>query len=238
MKPNRLTAWMEATACPRLPPDRDRRVGDIARRLARSMVREGHFFIFRDAVEFLAVPPEDVDPVRDRVYELAFKRLLEQGPATVEAGRPGLRWIARNLGLSGEQAGWVELRVGRRLFEEYLAFALAGGRLDPDELEHLRAIADGLGVGTRRLLLGCLAESGGRLLKRFLEGLAGNGRIDDRDWALLLETVAALGVTPDEFARLLRPHARRLVDRLEVEGRRRTSSTGRVPAAQALLQRL
>lgn len=238
MKPNRVTAWMEATACPRFSADRERRVGDFARRLARSMVQEGHFFSFRAAVEFLNVPPEDGDPVRDRVYELAFKRVLEEGSATAAARRAGLRWIARHLGLSEKQAGWVELRVGRRVFEEYLAFALAGGRLDPDELEYLRAIADGLGIGTRRLLLGCLAESGGRLLERLLEGLAEDGRIDDRDWTLLLDTVGALGVTPDEFGRLLRPHARRLVDRLEVEGRERPSSARRAPAARVMLDRL
>jgi len=203
--------WLQATTCAVLGPQREEQVRHLARRMAGCMRREGKFFNFNEAASYLGVPEEDRPIVKERLYELTLRYVLEDYQIT-EKDRAGLHWIARGLGLSEEQAHRIELRVGRRVFEEYLAFAIAGGYLDAEELGQLRAVAGSLGMTSRHLLLGYLAESGEQFLMRLATGMAENGQVSDAAWHRFLGSVHALGLAEEEIVRVLRLQARRLAE--------------------------
>lgn len=215
---NRVKHWLEMTACPRLEPIHDERVAKAARKVARSMRQEGRFFDFREATRFLKVANDDVPLVRDRVYELCLKNVLERRGLS-EKERNGLTWIAKSLRMSEDERRWVELRVGRMLFEEYLAFAIVGGWLDEEEISQLRSIAASLEITTRHLLLTYLAESGEVFLERVLSGLDENESVSAGNWRRLLGTAEALGASKIEFCRLLRPHAQRYAGRIRPDAK-------------------
>ncbi len=230
--------WLEATACPALEPDRDQRVQSLAQQMGRFMRQEGRFFSLTETSIVLGIPARDLPLVQDRLYELTLKFVM-QDYAVTERDRAGLRWVAKTLKLSPEQARRIELRVGRHVFEQYLAFAIAGGYLDEEELGQLRSVADSLDVTTRQFLLGYLAESGESFLESILSGMAGDGTISDEVWNRLLASTKALGLEAEEFLRVLRPQARRLADRI----RNRVKPNGQPdtdlwPAMQALMARL
>lgn len=223
---NRIKAWLEATACRVLDPERDERVGRLARDVAKCMRREGSFFDFTDTTRLLRVGLDDLPLVQERVYELTLKHVMRDYVITPR-DRTGLGWIARRLRLPPEVARQVEVRVGRRVFEEYLAFALGGGYLDEEELGQLRSIADSLNVTTRQLLIGYLADAGEEFLRRIVEGIAENGRIDDTAWRRLIDSTERLGLREDEFVRVLRAQAHR---HMLVASHRTAGSQGEGPA--------
>ncbi|HSW46865.1 MAG TPA: hypothetical protein VLM89_14990 [Phycisphaerae bacterium] len=229
--------WLEATACPMLNRDQDERVQSLAREMGRFMRQEGRFFSLDETALMLGIQQRDLPPVQDRLYELTLRYVL-QNYAITDRDRSGLRWVAKALRLPPDNARRIELRVGRRVFEQYLSFAIAGGFLDAEELQQLRSVADSLGVSTRHMLAAYLAESGEEFLERILSGMAEDGRITDAAWQRLLASTAALGLDKDEFLRILRPHANRLVDGI----RTRVKPDGRPdldlwPALQSLVSR-
>jgi hypothetical protein len=230
--------WLEATACPSLDRDRDERVLTLAQQMGRFMRHEGRFFSLRETAVTLGIGPSDMPYVQDRVYELTLKFVM-QNYAITDRDRSGLRWVAKALKLPPEQARRIELRVGRNVFEQFLAFAIAGGYLDAEELQQLRSVADSLNVSTRQFLLGYLADSGEAFLERILAGMAEDGTITDAAWKRLLTSTAALGLEEEEFIRVLRPQVRRLANRVPA----RTRSGGGAdadltPALQSLMTRL
>jgi hypothetical protein len=230
--------WLEATACPVLQRDQDERVQSLAYQLGRTMRHEGKFFNLQETAEMLGIPVQDTPLVQDRLYELTLKFVL-QNYAINERDRSGLGWVARALKLPPEQARRIELRVGRRVFEQYLAFAIAGGYLDDEELQQLRSVAASLDVSTRQLLVGYLAEAGREFLEQILTGMAEDGKITDAAWNRLLASTQALGLDKEEFLRVLRPHAQHLAER----ARTRVKPDGQPdtdpwPALQSLQARL
>jgi hypothetical protein len=206
---DRVRNLLEATNCATLDVERNRRIESFARQLAASMRQEGSFFSIREAADKLHIAPEDLLLVKERVYELTlksvFKKYLISG-----TDRTGLQWIGKTLRLTPEESRRIELRVGRRVFEEYLAFSISCGFLDEPEMSELRAIAQSLEVPTRDLLLSFLAESGEQFLRRILTGLAQDGEITDEAWGRLAATTTALGVGETELITLLRPAVRAL----------------------------
>jgi len=218
---NWVQRWLEATACPSLEPQRDRQVESLAHEIGRAMRQEGRFFHLEQAAAALGIPAEDLPLVRERLYELSLKFALRRF-TFADKDRAALGWVARKLQLAPEQARQVELRVGRKVFEEYLAFAIAGGFLDDEERAQLRAIATCLAVTTRQLVLGYLVESGGDFLHRIMEGMADAGRIPDAAWEQLLSNVETLGVSRVEFMAPLRGHAagfaRKIINRAKANG--------------------
>ena len=230
--------WLEATACPSLDRDRDERVSALAQQMGRFMRHEGRFFSLRETAVTLGIGPSDMAYVQDRVYELTLKFVMQDYVIT-ERDRAGLRWVAKALKLPPEQARRIELRVGRNVFEQFLAFAIAGGYLDQDELQQLRTVADSLNVSTRQFLLGYLADSGEAFLERILAGMAEDGEITDAAWKRLLTSTAALGLEEQEFVRVLRPQVRRLANRVPARTRSGSGSDADLtPALQSLMTRL
>jgi len=203
--------WLEATACPTLKRDQEEQVQSLACQLGYFMRQEGRFFDLNETVVLLGISPRELPLVQDRLYELTLRFVL-RNYAITDRDRAGLGWVAKTLRLSPEHARRIELRVGRRVFEQYLSFAISGGYLDHEELDQLRSVAESLGVTTRTLLVGNLAESGPDFLERILTGMTENGRITDQAWNRLLASTLALGLSHDEFLRILRPHAQRLAD--------------------------
>ncbi len=228
--------WLEATACPILEQDRDERVQTLARQMGHFMRQEGRFFSLNETAIMLGIPPRELPLVQDRLYELTLKYVM-QDYAITERDRGGLRWVARALDLTPHQARRIELRVGRRVFEQYLVFAIAGGYLDDEELQQLRSVADSLNVSTRQLLLGYLAESGEAFVERILTGMAEDGKLTDEAWHRLVASTKALGLEEEEFLRVLRPQARRLVGRTRVRPNG-SPDTDPQPALQSLMARL
>lgn len=230
--------WLEATACPSLDRDRDERVSALAQQMGRFMRHEGRFFSLRETAVTLGIGPTDMPYVQDRVYELTLKYVM-QDYAITDRDRAGLGWVAKTLKLPPEQARRIELRVGRSVFEQYLAFAIAGGYLDEEELRQLRTVADSLNVSTRQFLLGYLADSGEEFLERILAGMAEDGAITDAAWKRLVASTAALGLEEEEFARVLRPQVRRLAGRVPARARSNgRSDTDITPALRSLMARL
>ena len=230
--------WLEATACQVLQRDQDERVQSLAHQLGRTMRHEGRFFNLQETGLMLAIPTRDLPLVQDRLYELTLKFVL-QDYAINERDRTGLGWVARTLRLDPDQARRIELRVGRRVFEQYLGFAISGGYLDDEELQQLRSVAASLNISTRQLLVGYLAEAGREFLERILTGMAEDGKITDAAWNRLLASTQALGLDKEEFLRVLRPHAQRLTERV----RTRVKPDGQPdtdlwPALQSLLARV
>ncbi len=214
----RVRELLEATNCATLDPQRNERIESMARELAKSMRHEGHFFHIHVAAEALQIPPEDILLVKERLYELTLKRVFRKNMIS-GTDRTGLQWIGRTLHMTPEESRRIELRVGRRVFEEYLAFSISCGYLDEQDMSELRSIADSLSVSTRDLLLGFLAESAEKFLRRILTGLAEDGWISDAAWRRLLDTTASLGVNERELVTLLRPAARSLAEAFQKEKR-------------------
>jgi hypothetical protein len=208
-----IRAWLDATACPAVDPDQDRRVSSQARELAACMRKEGKFFSLRESSDVLHVLPEDMALVKDRLYELALKFVLKNFVIS-DKDRMGLGWIARNLGLEAGQARLIELRVGRRVFEEFLGFGISGGYLDKEELTLLRTIAASLQVSTADLVISYLTEKGEDFLKRIFTGMPQDGVITDESWNRLLKTLGELGVSETQFLAALRPHGPRWAEKL------------------------
>lgn len=206
--------WLEGTACPTVDPARDEQIENLARQLAKAMHREGKFFDINDSAPFLMNQAgDDLMLVKERVYELAVRRVLKDFSIDGR-DRAGLRWIARTLGLIGGRDRQIELRVGRKVFEEYLMFGMSGGYLDEEELHQVQSMAAGLEIPTRDLLLGYLTDAGEQFLRRLLDGMADNGEITDESWNRLLATAEALGVARQEFLQVLRVHGKAIADHI------------------------
>ena len=235
---NWVEKWLDATACPSLDPKRDKQVESLAHEIGRSMRHDGRFFHIDQAAAALGILDEDLPLVRDRLYELSLKYVLHRFTVT-DKDRAGLGWVARKLQLTPEQARQVELRVGRKVFEEFLAFAMAGGFLDEEELGQLRSIAECLTVTTRQLVMGYLVESGDEFLHRIMEGMAEEGQISDTAWEKLMASVEVLGVSPAECVAALRGHAtafaRKIVDRARANG---GLTRNQIPPMQSLVGKL
>lgn len=207
-----IREWLEATACPSLDWVRDEQVGKQARSVVKAMRREGHFFSFRDTTELLKIPLEDLVLVKERVYELTLKHVMEDFRIS-ECDRGGLRWIAHSLHLEPDDARRIELRVGRKVFEEYLAFAIAGGYLTGDEVQEFRRLAVSLDVTTRQLLLGYLAESGEQFLQMIAEAVVADGAVSASQWGKLIASVGALGLDEGELVRVLKAQIPRFAEK-------------------------
>ncbi len=203
---SRIRKWLRATSAPTLDIDRNERIEDFARQVVKCMRREGSFFSFHDTAIVLNIPLEDLVLVKERVYELTFEYVLEERQVT-ERQRAGLSWIAKTLRLDAEDAHRVELRAGRRVFDEYLAFSISGGHLTDEEIAEFRSLAAGLRVTTRQLLLLFLADSGDSFLKMVLEVLAERPQIEPAHWKRLTRSLAALGLGESELVRVLRAQA-------------------------------
>lgn len=229
--------WLEASASPVIDRHHDREIDSLARQLAKAMHREGKFFSIRDSAALLQASPQDMPLIKERVYELALRRVLKNFNIGGQ-DRAGLGWIGRTLGLAPEDTRRIELRVGRRVFEEYLMFAIAGGYLDQEELQQLQTMAASLDVPTRELLLGYLNDSGQQFLKRLVEGMAQDGQITDESWERLMTTVEALGVNRQEFLRILRLHGKTLADSIRTANAKGVPPPVDVKAVKPLLLRL
>jgi hypothetical protein len=216
---SKIREWLEATACPTLDMERNERVEDFAKQVVRAMRREGSFFSFRDTTDLLKVPLEDLVLVKERVYELTLNHVMEDFQIT-ERDQAGLAWIARNLRLEPADAHRVQLRVGRRVFDEYLAFSISGGHLSDEEIAEFRRLAESLGTTTRQLLLLYLADSGEAFLKMVLDVFAESPRINPKDWRRLTASLGALGLDEQELIRVLRAQATRLRETLRATTRR------------------
>jgi len=231
---SRIRHWLEATACPILDFSRNERVEEMARQVVRCMRREGSFFSFRDTTSLMNVPLEDLALVKERVYELTLKYVMEDYRID-QRDRQGLGWIARHLRLESKDARWIELRVGRKVFDEYLAFAIAGGHLSQDEIAEFRTLAESLRTTTRQLLLLFLAESGEKFLEMILEALSDRQTVEQADWGQLTASLAALGLKEEELIRILRAQAGRLQENLAATHRRTPQMENQQRVLQLLL---
>jgi hypothetical protein len=207
---SRIREWLDATTCPTLDPLRNERIEDFAKQVVKCMRREGSFFSFRDTTEVLKVPLEDLVLVKERVYELTLNYVMEDYRIT-DRDRAGLGWIARTLRLDPKDARRIELQVGRRVFDEYLAFAISGGHLSDDEIAEFRRLAESLRATTRQLLLLFLADSGEEFLKMILDVMAEKQAVDGADWRKLTASLAALGLDEQELIRILRAQSARFL---------------------------
>jgi hypothetical protein len=210
---NRLHQWLRATACPVLDRARDEQISALARQVIKCMRREGSFFSFHDTATLMNVPLEDLVLVQERVYELTLKHVMEDFRIN-RRDRGGLGWIARNLKIEAKDARRIELRVGRQVFEEYLAFSIAGGRLTEDEIAEFQALAESLSITTRQLLVLYLAESGEDFLGMVLDMMAEQQNIDRATWEQLTASLNALGLDERELVRVLRAQGPRLASHL------------------------
>lgn len=237
MGASRIRQWLEATACPPLDYAQQERVDLAARQVVKSMRREGSFFSFHDTTSLMDIPLEDLVPVKERVYELALKHVMEDYRIDPR-DRVGMGWIARALRLDPKDARRIELRVGRQMFDEYLAFAISGGHLSEDEIAEFRQIAESLRVTTRQLLLLFLADSGEKFLKMLLETIAEKQTISDDDWTRLTTSLAALGLGEDELVRVLRAQAARFRDQLKSTSKRPPEADNQERVLEPLLKYL
>ena len=226
---NRLHQWLRATACPMLDRARDEQISALARQVIKCMRREGSFFSFHDTATVLNVAIDDLVLVQERVYELSLKHVMEDFRIN-RRDRGGLGWIARNLKLEAKDSRRIELRVGRQVFEEYLAFSIAGGRLTDDEIREFQALAESLSITTRQLLLLFLAESGEDFLGMVLDMMAEKQTLDQATWEQLTASLNALGLDEQELIRVLRAQGPRLAAHL--------ASASRPSEAQRARQRL
>lgn len=236
MGKGRIRQWLEATACPVLDWARNERVDLAARQVVKCMRREGNFFSFRDTADILNVPIEDLVLVKERVYELTLKHVMEDYQID-QRDRQGLSWISRALKLDPKDARRIEMRVGRQAFDEYLAFAISGGHLSEDEISEFRRIADGLHVTTRQLLLLFLADSGEKFLKMMLDALADKQTVDDTDWNRLTVSLAALGLDENELIRVIRAQAGRFIENLKHTSKRPPLADNQERVLKLLLDR-
>ena len=212
----RVRELLEATNCATLDSERNERIETFARQVALAMRQEGNFFHIHQAAETLQIPPLDILLVKERVYELTLRGVFKKSFISGK-DRAGLHWIGKTLRLSPEDSRRIELRIGRRAFEEYLAFSISCGFLDAQEMAELRSISESLEVPTRDLLLSFLAESAEHFLRRILDGLTEDGRISDESWHRLVATTIALGVSEVELITLLRPACTQLAQKFEKE---------------------
>lgn len=236
MGASRIRQWLEATACPALDHAQRERVDLAARQVVKSMRREGSFFSFRDTTSLMNIPVEDIVPVKERVYELTLKHVMEDYRID-ERDRVGLGWIARALKLEPKDARRIELRVGRQAFDQCLAFALAGGHLADDEIAEFHRIAESLQVTARQLLLLFLAESGEDFLKMLLGTFAENHCVTDDEWGKLAASLAALGLEENELVRVLRAQAARFRDKLKAVFKRPPEADNQERVLCILLER-
>jgi len=235
---NWVRDWLDMTACPALDPERNQEVETLAHQMGRAMRQEGKFFNLDHAAAALNIETEDLPLVRDRLYELSLKFVLKDFNIN-DKDRGGLRWVARNLKLTPEQARQIEMRVGRKVFEEYLAFGIAGGFLDPTELAELRSIATCLQVTTRQLVLEYLADSGADFLYRIMEGMAEDGKIPEQTFKRLISSTEELGVDGPEFITELRKHAEDFKDRIRSRAEANGGLTAnQIPPMESLLAHL
>jgi|GEM_PF-3402645 len=210
---DRIRDWLDETACPLLDIEREERVGLLARKVAKSMRQEGRFFSFRETATFLHMAVDDLPLVKERIYELTLKHVLDNY-IIKERDRVGLRWIAKALKLSDEKTREIELRVGRHVFQEYLSFAISGGYLDDEELDQLHTLARSLGTTTKELLMDYLSGSGEQFLERILAGMAEDGKITDESWQRLISSTQALGLAERGFLTVLQKPGERLAERI------------------------
>ncbi len=230
---SRIRKWLEATARPTLDDDRNEHIESMAKQVVRCMRREGRFFSFRDTAETLGVSVEDLVLVKERVYELTLNHVMRDFEIK-RRDRLGLSWIARTLRLEPGDAHHVELRVGRRVFNEYLAFAISGGHLSEDEIAEFRRLAESLRAGTRQLLLLYLAESGEQFLKMVLGVFSEKPRVEADDWQRLTDSLASLGLDEHELVRVVRAQAVRFQEDYRSAVRR----TPQMDAQLQILERL
>jgi hypothetical protein len=233
---NRIRKWLQATACPVLDWAQNERIELAARQVVKFMRREGNLFSFLDTTTLLKVPIEDLVLVKERVYELTLKHVMEDYRIN-ERDRQGLGWIARTLKLDPKDARLIELRVGRQVFDEYLAFAISGGHLSDDEVAEFKQIADSLHITTRQLLLLFLAESGEEFLKMILDALADQQAIADADWGRFTASLAALGLDEEELIRVLRAQSLRFRENLKALSKRPPEADNQERVLKLLLDR-
>lgn len=236
MAANRIREWLKATACPVLDYAQDERVDVAARHVIKAMRREGNFFSFLDTTTLLHVPVEDIILVKERVYELTLKHVMEDYKIS-ERDRQGMAWIAKALKLDAKDARRIELRVGRQAFDEYLAFSISGGHLTADEIAEFRLIAESLRVTTRQLLLLFLAESGEHFLKMILDALADKEKVENADWRKLTASLAALGLEEEELVRIMRAQAVRFRENLKAATKRPPDADNQERVLKLLLDR-
>lgn len=236
MGASRIREWLKATACPVLDYAQDERVDIAARHVIKAMRREGNFFSFRDTTGLLNVPIEDLVLVKERVYELTLKHVMEDYKIS-DRDRQGMAWIAKALKLDPKDARHIELRVGRQAFDEYLGFSISGGHLTKDEIAEFRQIAESLRVTTRQLLLLFLAESGEDFLKMILDALADKQAIDKADWGKLTTSLDALGLEEEELVRIMRAQASRFHENLKAATKRPPEADNQERVLRLLMDR-
>lgn len=236
MGKSRIRQWLEATACPVLDWARNEQVEQAARQVVKCMRREGSFFSFRDTADVLKIPIEDLVLVKERVYELTLKHVMEDYRIN-KRDRQGLGWISRALKLDPKDARRIELRVGRQAFDQYLAFAISGGHLSDEEIAEFREMADSLHVTTRQLLLLFLAEAGESFLKMILDVMADQQVVNDEDWGRLTGSLTALGLDEDELVRVIRAQAIRFHENLKAASKRPPQAENQERVLKLLLDR-
>jgi uncharacterized membrane protein YebE (DUF533 family) len=225
--------WMRAGVA-MLDPGRDQRVRAAAAEVERRMASDRKAFDLQRTLSSLDVFKEDLPLVVAEAYRSLVRRAWRDSDVT-EAERKTLDWAARVLDLPAAQRQQIEGDVGLAAVEQYLAAAVGDGRVDETESAALHAMARQLGRPLPDLLRTYFRDQASGLIRAMFLAAVEDGALLDTEWAGLVRTVTALGLTQEELLQVVRVQAEQFIERALADAKADERITAKEKATLAWL---
>ena len=193
-----LLGWLKAAAVKTLDPGREQRIAVFAEEIWRQLKEQRSAFNFKQTMIGLGADIEDNLLVAEHVYGDAVRRAWKDGTVTATE-RLGLDFIGHVLPPPPERVREIELQQGLNVFERVFGQAIADGRLDSEEVTHLNAVASGIGLSVRELMVRFFAGRGEEFLRGLFATVVQERGFSSREWQSLVETARALGLDVNDL---------------------------------------
>ncbi len=208
---SRLLDWLKTTSGRILDPEREERVLQLGQLAAKRLREEKNSFQIDEFLQEYQVPPRDVMPVKEHVYQMALDRVWEDRDVS-DKEKAGLAWVASRLGLDSQSRQRLDAEIGKRMFEEALGHVCADGAVSETEARDLARIASCFGTTVQDLVRSCFRHVGEGFFRGVFADVTRDGRLTEDEWHRLQATANHLGLRTEELLACLQPMAEHFIE--------------------------
>lgn len=203
--------WLSKVAQSAFDPNREARVKQLESHILNELKNRGKNFSITQVQLTSDFAQADLDDAAERVFRNAINRAFDDNIVTKQENAR-LTTLANILKLEPAKVKSLRMMAARASFETVLAASMEDGVIDEKEKKHLVHIAAQAGCSLEAFASTFLKNECESFLRSIFLAAINDGDLSTTEWNNLISTIEMLGLSQDEFFRMVRHQGQAFVE--------------------------